>query len=874
MDTEKEIPSVFISYCWTSENHKNWVRSLADKLVRESGIEVILDQWHGKIGHDRFHFMEDSIRVADKVLVICDKKYCDRANGRAGGVGTETRIITPEVYRSSKQDKFIPIALEYNEHNEYLLPDFMSSRFALGMTKEEEFESDYRQLERLIWQVPLLNPPVRGKKPDFETEGKKQIISTKASPLDASAEENQIKQNKYYRVPKRNVLFSGRERELTDIDTSLDADDIFIISGLSGLGKSQIAKEYLHRNYNQFSTICWITATNYYELIKEFSSLALYFDVHSEPEKLEDTILIEVIKQYFSNLTNVLLIIDNADKIDIGILNSCIPSKVKIIITTQNSTWDDNEYKGMVIEGLDPIDARNFILKNSKKRLKTHSDSEDVDRLAKLLSYHPLALEYARAYINKRKICVQLYLELFSKHSIELFNTKASDYQKPELTAWKISLQSAVEISNKAEDFLANCSVLSTYSIPINIIFKDNNIFNQVDLDKIIHALMGFSLVEAIEDGNVRMHSLTQEYIRLIIKEKGTYKKYIDQQMMYVLSAFPNSINSREDKEKTKILMPHGLSILSYIVNDKSSIEATLNFTRKISSKLYNFGNYTEAIKCIEDVIEICEKNNFVNDNYIGLLSNLAMSYYYIGSEEKNLYYFDLVFKNLEKHRTVIKEHYNELASIAYGNKGITLKDKEQYEESLICYERSIEYARKANNIDFLLNQLNNIGIIYRYREKYDMALESLEECLTLCKDNKKLEAKTLANLAYVHKDMDSISYAASLFEKALKIFEDIEELRSCSITHDHLGCCYLIMEEYEKSIESLQTALKIAEDIGYAMGKAHSLYNIGNYHLKYKKDFKLAKLYFEKCLHISSTARYEKGCKKANEAIQSLKIM
>lgn len=167
MENNEKIPKVFISYCWTSEQHKNWVLSLAEKLEVDSGVEVILDQWHAKIGHDRFHFMEESIRVADKVLVICDKKYCDRANDRAGGVGTETRIITPEVYRSNEQDKFIPIALELNEYNEYLLPDFMKSRFALGMIKEEEFENNYKELESLIWEVPLIMPPVRGRRPNF-----------------------------------------------------------------------------------------------------------------------------------------------------------------------------------------------------------------------------------------------------------------------------------------------------------------------------------------------------------------------------------------------------------------------------------------------------------------------------------------------------------------------------------------------------------------------------------------------------------------------------------------------------------------------------------------------------------------------------------
>jgi len=171
MENEGRVPKVFISYSWSSEEHKQWILYLAEKLVSESGLDVILDRWHGVVGHDRFQFMEESIKLADKVLVICDKTYCEKANGRLGGVGTETIIITPSVYKDTKQDKFIPISLGI-ENGEYLLPDFFKSRFALGIIKPDDFEKSYKELERLIWQEPLLTPPVRGKKPDFNQETK------------------------------------------------------------------------------------------------------------------------------------------------------------------------------------------------------------------------------------------------------------------------------------------------------------------------------------------------------------------------------------------------------------------------------------------------------------------------------------------------------------------------------------------------------------------------------------------------------------------------------------------------------------------------------------------------------------------------------
>ncbi|MGH1040399.1 SEFIR domain-containing protein [Bacillus wiedmannii] len=166
MENEERVPKVFISYSWSSEKHKEWVLDLATKLMAESGVDVILDRWHGVVGHDRFKFMEESIKVADKVLVICDKTYCEKANGRLGGVGTETIIITPNVYSDTRQEKFIPISLEV-EHGEYLLPDFFKSRFALVWNFDNVIES-YGDLERLIWEKPLLKPPVRGKKPNFD----------------------------------------------------------------------------------------------------------------------------------------------------------------------------------------------------------------------------------------------------------------------------------------------------------------------------------------------------------------------------------------------------------------------------------------------------------------------------------------------------------------------------------------------------------------------------------------------------------------------------------------------------------------------------------------------------------------------------------
>src|ERR1035437_7153068 len=106
-------PKTFISYSWSSTSHEGWVLDLATAL-RESGVDVVLDKWDLKEGHDVVAFMERMGKDAgiEKVIMVFDRRYVEKANGRTGGVGTEAQIITSQIYERSDQDKFIGVIAE------------------------------------------------------------------------------------------------------------------------------------------------------------------------------------------------------------------------------------------------------------------------------------------------------------------------------------------------------------------------------------------------------------------------------------------------------------------------------------------------------------------------------------------------------------------------------------------------------------------------------------------------------------------------------------------------------------------------------------------------------------------------------------------
>jgi hypothetical protein len=73
-----------------------------------------------KKGNDKYAFMEKMVTdpTVTHVLVMCDISYAEKADARKVGVGTETQIISREIYEKVEQSKFIPIVCEFSEPGE------------------------------------------------------------------------------------------------------------------------------------------------------------------------------------------------------------------------------------------------------------------------------------------------------------------------------------------------------------------------------------------------------------------------------------------------------------------------------------------------------------------------------------------------------------------------------------------------------------------------------------------------------------------------------------------------------------------------------------------------------------------------------------
>ena len=173
-----ENPKVFISYSWHPEKNKIWVQRLAERLMQD-GVNVKLDVWDLKHGHDKYVFMEQMVKDSDikKVLVICNEDYARKADDRTGGVGTESTIMSSDIYSLAEQTKFIPILVE-KKNGEPCLPTFLKSRMYIDMSSNDIYELGYDQLLRDIYEKPLLRKPALGKMPSYLEADEPVLLST------------------------------------------------------------------------------------------------------------------------------------------------------------------------------------------------------------------------------------------------------------------------------------------------------------------------------------------------------------------------------------------------------------------------------------------------------------------------------------------------------------------------------------------------------------------------------------------------------------------------------------------------------------------------------------------------------------------------
>lgn len=143
-------PTVFISYSWDTQEHKEWVIALANEL-RRNGIIAETDEFitqRGTVNLNRM--MVENIRDKDYTLVILTDKYAEKADGFKGGVGYETSLLINEI--TDNINKIIPI-MKFNGDTKKAIPFYLKGVTYINFSNDSNFNEKFEELKYRILNV-------------------------------------------------------------------------------------------------------------------------------------------------------------------------------------------------------------------------------------------------------------------------------------------------------------------------------------------------------------------------------------------------------------------------------------------------------------------------------------------------------------------------------------------------------------------------------------------------------------------------------------------------------------------------------------------------------------------------------------------------
>lgn len=291
-------------------------------------------------------------------------------------------------------------------------------------------------------------------------------------------------------VPPRNANFTGRDELLVRLVKRLSAGATAVLPaalhGMGGIGKTQIAVEYIYRNKQRYDVIWWVQATRSTQIRKSLTELAQRLKLPESEETLTAVPAVLEALRIGVPHNRWLLVFDSAEDPEIvrQFFPQGMPDKVHghILVTSRNPSWTGDAQ---------PLEVAVFDRAESKQLLSARGselDAAAADRISSKLGDLPLAIEQAAAWLAETGMPATQYLELFDSKVAELLDTPAPrDYQVSVAAAWNVSLDKLKEKNLAADQLLQVCAYFAPEPIARSLFTVVHKIDVAPELDAALH---------------------------------------------------------------------------------------------------------------------------------------------------------------------------------------------------------------------------------------------------------------------------------------------------------------------------------------------------------------------------------------------------
>ena len=270
-----------------------------------------------------------------------------------------------------------------------------------------------------------------------------------------------------------NLKFRGRTTEIDKLKNYLDPRNdigslkVMSIYGLGGVGKTQLALQFVNISRDDFEVIAWIQAnthTRFMQSLLNFAStLGLPVDKGSDNDDYQ---LVQKVKSWLNKSRKTfLLIFDNLE--DDHILTQIWPASNtgSIIITSRSlSVAAERTEKVMQLKSFEKMAAVNILYGLSGLQPANHKDEQAAEEICQIIGGHALAIAHMSSFIRNRGYSYEEFLAFYHRHAEKIFvrHQPRVDYDHTLSTVWDSSLRL---LSSNAKNLLNLLSLFDCDSI-------------------------------------------------------------------------------------------------------------------------------------------------------------------------------------------------------------------------------------------------------------------------------------------------------------------------------------------------------------------------------------------------------------------------
>lgn len=674
----------------------------------------------------------------------------------------------------------------------------------------------------------------------------------------------------------RNPLFVGRVTHLRTLAhmlkgsaTDVHADAITVaITGIAGIGKTQLASEFVHR-YGQYFAggVFWLSLADASAVPAEVASCGDVDCLNLRPDfgslSLDDRV--RLVRAAWASPTPRLLVFDNCE--DEALLANWRPTSggCRVLVTSRRARWD--MALGVQVIALDVLDRADSVALLCKHRPDLAPDAPDLAAIADKVGNLPLALHLAGTFLNRYSYVVTPadYLAQLRSTAPLAHRSFQGGGVSPTRHVQHIERSFALSYVRLSADDPTDSIALAllaraAYFAPGELIPRDllAATFVQAEhasdmtlmIEDALVRLITLGFLEPGAAGALRMHRLVVAFVR-----KQTSDVTAQGAVEAALLATVKHLNENSRIGPVLALQPH----LRFVTNAaiQQGNESAANLCRALGYHLWLINGFDEARMYLEHALRIDEQQPEKNELMIAEdLSLLALLFHIKGMYTEARPLFE---RTLAIQQRLLGDEHPETAT-AHNNLGYFLFVQGDYATAAFHLNRGLKIRRrtlKRNDSD-IARSLRNVGYMLFSRGYYASAQRYSRAALAIFEA--ALEPNPIA-IAQVLNNLGDIMVAQQRYSEALVYHQRAFDIRTALFGEVHediaeslynIGQVLTAQRNYNKARLALDQAFTISKKV---FGEDHLQVSFVLTHLgrlfREQCDYQAAQSYFEQALTI-----------------------